>query len=217
VNLNGSSDSPISDGDLSLEVRWIIPGVLAPDMVEWFGPPSGGIETRRDYYLVSATGPDVGIKIRGGCQLDIKLYGGSPNPLTVLGQSQGRLGWWRKWSFPHLRADAEIEPAGWTSVKKVRRVRYFSLDGRPVLGKADATVRGGCAVELTDVIVERRSWWTLGFEATGPAEALTDELNAAVAVMFDHPLPRGVRLDAPLSRSYSEWLVSNSESHLAHH
>ena len=35
------SDRSISDGVLSLEVRWIIPGPLAPEMIEWFGPFPG--------------------------------------------------------------------------------------------------------------------------------------------------------------------------------
>ena len=208
-------DLLISDGDLSLEVRWIFPGVLAPEMIEWFGPPAGGIETRRDSYLVKRTGPEVGVKLRGESQLDVKVYGGSPGVLTVLGQAQGRLGWWRRWSFP-LRGVAEgTEPAGWAIVQKVRRIRVFSLEGRPILSKADAEVDRGCAVELTDVLVDRRRWWTLGFEATGPGGSLTDELNASVAVLFDHPLPAGVLLDIAHSTSYSEWLQANWPGRLA--
>jgi hypothetical protein len=199
----------ISDGELSLEVRWIIPGVLAPEMIEWFAPSAAGVETRRDSYLVNRTGPDVGVKVRDDSQLDVKVYGGSPSILTVPGLAQGRLGWWRKWSFP-LRAVAGAgEPAGWASVQKVRRIRFYSLDGRPILSKADATVTGGCAVELSEVLVDRRRWWTLGFEATGPGRALIDQLNASVAMMFDDPLPTGVTLDIAHSVSYSEWLAAS--------
>ncbi len=56
------------------------------------------------------------------------------------------------------------------------------------------------------MVVDRRRWWTLGFEATGPAEALPAELNASVALMFDQPLPGGLILEITHSRSYSEWL-----------
>ena len=199
----------ISDGGLSLEVRWILPGALVPEMIAWFGPSAGGIETRRDSYLVERTGPDVVVKLRGESQLDVKVHGGSPGVLTVRGQAHGRLGWWRKWSFP-LPAVAEgTEPAGWANVQKVRRIRVFSLDGRPIVSKADATVEGCCAVELTDVLVGRRRWWTLGFEATGPAGFLTEALNASVAALFDHRLPAGLVLDLAHSTSYSEWLHAN--------
>ena len=208
-------DLVISDGDLSLEVRWILPGVLTPEMIEWFGPSAGGIENRRDSYLVERTGPDVVVKLRGESQLDVKVHGGSPGVLTMRGQAHGRLGWWRKWSFP-LPAVAEgTEPAGWASVQKVRRIRVFSLDGRPIVSKADATVEGCCAVELTDVLVGRRRWWTLGFEATGPAGSLTEALNASVAALFDHPLPAGLILDLAHSTSYSEWLQANWHGRLA--
>ena len=181
-------DPPISDGNLSLEVRWILPGVPAPEMIEWFGPSAAGVETRRDSYLVNQASPDVGVKLRGDVQLDVKIYGGSPNIVTVPGRAQGRLGWWRKWSFPLRAFDRAREPARWAGVQKVRRIRFFSLAGRPILSKADAAVEGGCAVELTEVLVDRRRWWTLGFEATGPASALTGELDASLALMFDHRL-----------------------------
>ncbi len=131
-------DPPASDGDLSLEVRWILPGALAPEMIEWFGPVPGGIETRRDTYLVSRTGPHMGVKVRGESQLDVKVYEGGPEDLTVPGRAKGRVGWWRKWSFPLRARDGVNEPAGWASVQKDRRVRFFSLAGRPITSKADA-------------------------------------------------------------------------------
>jgi len=101
-----------------------------------------------------------------------------------------------------------MEPAGWAKVDKVRRIRYFSLDGRPVASQADALVAGGCAVELTDIVVDGSCWWTLGFEATGPARALPDAVNASVALTFDRSLPAGVALGSAQSLSYSEWLSS---------
>lgn len=199
----------ISDGDLSLEVRWIVPGVLPPEMIEWFGPSGAGVETRLDSYLVNRTGRDVSVKLRAESQLDVKVYGGSPSVLTRPGRAQGRLGWWRKWSFPLRAVAGAIGPTGWASVQKVRRIRFTSSDGRPIVSKADATVAGGCAVELSDVFVDRRPWWTLGFEATGPARALIDKVDASAALIFNDPLPAGVTLDIAHSMSYSEWLATN--------
>jgi hypothetical protein len=61
-------------------------------------------------------------------------------------------------------------------------------------------------VELTEVGVRGEAWWTLGFEATGPAEALRGELDAAAALVFDRALPGGVELGMDNSWSYAQWL-----------
>jgi len=95
----------IPGGVLSLEVRWIIPGVLAPEMLEWFGSAAAS-EILRDVYLLDRIGPDVAIKVRAGSQLDVKVSAGRPGVVTTPGGTHGRLGWWRTWSFP-LRAVPE--------------------------------------------------------------------------------------------------------------
>jgi hypothetical protein len=50
------------------------------------------------------------------------------------------------------------------------------------------------------------AWWTLGFEATGPAEALRGELDAAAALVFAQALPGEVELGMDDSKSYAQWL-----------
>jgi hypothetical protein len=61
-------------------------------------------------------------------------------------------------------------------------------------------------VELTEVDVRGEAWWTMGFEATGPAEALRSELGAAAALVFGQSLPGGVELGMDDSTSYARWL-----------
>jgi hypothetical protein len=51
-----------------------------------------------------------------------------------------------------------------------------------------------------------RHWWTLGFEATGPADLLRCELEATAALVFAQALPSGVEPGPGESRSYAEWL-----------
>jgi hypothetical protein len=46
----------------------------------------------------------------------------------------------------------------------------------------------------------------MGFEATGPAEALRSELGAAAALVFGQSLPDGVELGMDDSTSYARWL-----------
>ena len=61
-------------------------------------------------------------------------------------------------------------------------------------------------MELTEVRTAGQDWWTLGFEATGPAELLRSELQATAALVFAQALPGGVEPGPDESRSYAEWL-----------
>jgi len=63
-----------------------------------------------------------------------------------------------------------------------------------------------CEVELTEVRTRGQDWWTLGFEATGPAGLLRSELQATAALVFAHALPGSVEPRPDESRSYAEWL-----------
>jgi hypothetical protein len=47
-------------------------------------------------------------------------------------------------------------------------------------------------VELTEIRAHGQDWWTLGFEAAGPAHLLSSELQAAAALVFAQPLPGSV-------------------------
>ena len=63
-----------------------------------------------------------------------------------------------------------------------------------------------CEVELTEVRTRGQHWWTLGFEATGPAGLLRSTLEAAAALVFAQALPGGVEPGPDESRSYAQWL-----------
>ena len=63
-----------------------------------------------------------------------------------------------------------------------------------------------CEVELTEIHTSGQDWWTLGFEATGPADLLRGALEATAALVFAQALPGGVEPGPDESRSYAEWL-----------
>ena len=58
----------------------------------------------------------------------------------------------------------------------------------------------------------RQEWWTLGFEATGPADLLRSELQATAALVFAQALPGGVEPGPGDSRSYAQWLCQRPGS-----
>ena len=79
-------------------------------------------------------------------------------------------------------------PAGWVPVHK--RISRFSL----AAGQVRARVTGpgaepGCMVELTEVHRHRQAWWTLGFEASGPASLLRRELDVAATASAAVAMP----------------------------
>ncbi len=61
-------------------------------------------------------------------------------------------------------------------------------------------------MELTEVRTPGPVWWTLGFEAVGPASRRRRTLEATAALVFAQALPGGVEPGPDDSRSYAKWL-----------
>ncbi len=201
-------ESPVTEAVRSLEVRWIFPGQLATAVAGWFGQFPARTESREDIYLLDPRLPGLSVKIRGGEALELKAYRGSPGILEGAGRARGRMESWQKWSFPcrPLR-QGSAAPAGWRAVHKRRRISRFSLaSGRVVARALGLGGEPGCEVELTEVRARGEDWWTLGFEATGPAGLLRGQLEATAALVFAQALPGGVEPGTDDSRSFAEWL-----------
>jgi hypothetical protein len=201
-------ESPVTEAVRSLEVRWIFPGQLEAAVAGWFGRFPAATESREDTYLLDPQLPGLSVKVRGGGALEVKAYRGSPGILEVAGRARGRLQSWQKWSFPFspLRQDSG-DPAGWRPVRKKRRISRFSGASGPIVARPPGL--GGelrCEVELTEVRTRGQDWWTLGFEATGPADLLCSALEATAALVFAQDLPGGMEPGPDESRSYAEWL-----------
>jgi len=205
-------DSPVTEGIRSLEVRWIFPGRLETAVATWFARFPAELETREDTYLLSPGLRGLSVKLRAGAALEVKEYQGSPGLLDMAGCARGRMESWRKWSFPfgppsHFGRD----PAGWTVIRKTRRISRFSLDSGPIRVRGPgADEESGCAVELTEVRTRGEAWWTLGFESVGPAQLLRSQLEAAAALVFAETLPAEVEPGLNDSRSYAEWLLQRA-------
>ena len=141
--------NPVAEGVRSLEVRWIFPGQLETAVAGWFGRFPAETESREDTYLLDPQLPGLSVKVRGGGALEVKAYRGSPGILEVAGRARGRMESWQKWSFPFspLRQDGG-DAAGWTTVRKRRRISRFSLASGPIVARSPglgqrAAVRGG--------------------------------------------------------------------------
>jgi hypothetical protein len=205
---------PGLEGLRTLEVRWILPGPLDASVTGWFGRFPAETDSRADTYLVSPVLRGLSVKVRGGRALEVKIYHGSPGMLAVPGAAHGYLQSWRKWSFPIAPlGQGGDDPAGWTAMHKGRRISRFRLaDGRVVAGVPEPAGKPAgeahCAVELTEVSVLGETWWSLAFEAAGPAELLRAALEGTAALIFAQALPDGVDLSRGTCCSYTEWLTA---------
>jgi len=189
-------------------VRWILPGQLDAAIAGWFGRFPTGLDSREDAYLIHPVLRGLSVKIRAGRMLEVKQYHGSPGILDAAGRARGRIESWRKWSFPFgpLGPD-ESGPPDWAVMHKRRRMSRFRLDGRQLMADAAERATGPeCGAELTEIRSGGETWWSLGFEATGPAHLLRSTLEGTVAMMFAQALPGDVELDMSHCQSYAEWL-----------
>ena len=200
--------SPVTEGARSLEVRWIFLGQLETAVAGWFGRFPARTESREDTYLLDPQLPGLSVKVRGGSALEVKAYRGSPGILEMAGRARGRMQSWQKWSFPFIPlGQASADPARWRPVRKRRRISLFPLaSGKLEARGPEPGQQPRCEVELTEVRTSGQDWWTLGFEATGPADLLRSELQATAALVFAQALPGGTQPGRDESMSYAEWL-----------
>ena len=202
------SGSLLTEGVRSLEVRWIFPGQLETSVIGWFARFPTRTESREDTYLLDPQLRGLSVKVRGGAALEVKAYRGSPGILDVTGRARGYLVSWQKWSFPFSPLSQDgAAPVGWRPVLKGRSISHFSLTSGQIAARGPGLIPElRCEVELTEVRTLGEYWWTLGFEATGPADLLRSELETAAAAVFSHAMPGGMEPGPDESRSYAEWL-----------
>lgn len=198
------------------EVRWFYRGDVPSRFREWF-LDDGLASTeslRTDQYLLGSGTEGLGIKFRNG-RIEIKQRFGQPESMVLTDGASGIVECWRKWGFPvssanKNRALLETQDA-WMSIQKTRMVHDYRLDFSDALApvipsdKADRM----CSVELTDVCIENESWWTLAFEALGPADNLRHTLTC-VARHVLRPLD-WADLELANSQSYPRWLQRFTE------
>ena len=201
-------DSLVSEGVRSLEVRWIFPGQPTAAVARWFGRFPAGTESREDTYLLDPPLPGLSVKVRGGGALEVKVFRGSPGMLEVAGRARGQMESWHKWSFPLSPVSQHCAGlVGWRPVRKRRRIsRFSSAGGQMVALAVGLGDERRCEVELTEVHTGAQDWWTLGFEATGPADLLRSELQATATLVFALALPGGAQPGPDESSSYAQWL-----------
>ena len=192
------------------EVRWFLEGTPPGTLVDWFADLGAQPRERADRYLCLLETDALGVKLRGGADsLELKLRKQDHGEREFLDGVAGRVEEWQKWSFGVTGNGPSAQGLGlsfdvWLEVTKVRRLATY---GPPGWKPAPAEQRrgDGCGIELTDLRVRGRDWFTLGFEAFGSEDAILESLGLAAGAFFGEvELPHG--LGAEASCGYPGWL-----------
>ena len=200
--------------ETTLEVRWFAPGHPPDALIRRFdhlGAP--GPESRTDTYLWLPGTDALGVKLRdGGQAFELKLRQHEFGETKLAADAAGNLERWQKWSFPiadmACRAAALGLPGeSLIDVEKNRLLLTYRLARDGSLSAVEERAGDGCSAELTRLVLRRREWWSLGFEAFGSQDRLADALTAAVDAFFAGADLDGA-LDGARSCAYPAWLHS---------
>lgn len=199
-----------ADGSVlaSLEARWILPGKVSPAIEAWLGPFVEPHEHREDRYLLQGS-ETLGVKVKNRQLLDVKVFQGCTGRLLGAGMPSGDLERWQRWSFPIESGDPSMpRDAGWLPVDKLRRRRWFSwVDGRMI--ETATPDEADAAMELTDIEIGPRRWWTVAFESRRDDAEMPALLQRAARLVFGSatPPPEAAALFAAPTTSYPRLLL----------
>ncbi|MDM9630278.1 hypothetical protein [Robiginitalea aurantiaca] len=154
----------------TLEIRWFFeedrPGLKA--IFQGLQPEQYAVESRTDTYLLLPGREDLGIKLRQG-RLEIKFRSKGSETGAISG-IHGNIECWEKLGFelgqermfPHLPEHSE---ASWISVAKKRWVTMAGVTDGEIHYEPPGSPRAeSVQVEYTQLGLEGRQWFTLGFE-----------------------------------------------------
>jgi hypothetical protein len=182
----------------SAEMRWFMPGNVPVAAQNWFNGISPKVieqAVRTDYYLNIPGGDHMSIKIREG-NLEFKQRSGDKVLSWKKENISGLIDFWQKWRFPVKDHDTmvsgiDIHRECWTEVIKQRSLILFQAGAE---GQIKPAQRGflpenGCGLELTRIEMPDRQekWWSLGLEAFGIEEGMSDMLVVVAELVFSLP------------------------------
>jgi hypothetical protein len=99
----------------SAEVRWFYHQQIPMEAKSWFcgSRLCKEEEARTDHYLILTGSNEVGVKVRGGQQFEIKARTQPPELFTLAtGASAGRQDAWVKWSLADCEAASKLTALG---------------------------------------------------------------------------------------------------------
>ncbi|MBL7128953.1 MAG: hypothetical protein ISS16_08210 [Ignavibacteria bacterium] len=197
----------------TLEVRWFYKDSESDDnylkvfknVLQFEEQPA-----RVDHYYYFTSEGSMGIKIREG-RLEIKNCFRDYSIVLFNRQVEGKVEFWHKWSFEINQTDSNYQKVldsnnSWITVKKERTLCKYKItkdEQVSVLSNAEYS-ENICNVELTNILIRDKKWWSLGFESYGDEGSLFENLILVVReVLSDNRL---LSFQADNSFGYPQWI-----------
>lgn len=182
------------------ELRWFRPGIIPEALTNWFthacpGEVIGWQNQRDDWYLLpSADCDQLNLKLREG-RIEVKWRKAVLDSVRFEALGEGQIERWCKWLCQDEEAEIH-QPQGedkgtWVKVTKTRSQRKITL-AHP------------CEIELTQLQVQGKDWWSVALEVPGEDNTLAETLTTvAQQVSQTYPQPY---LQADHAYAYPHWL-----------
>jgi hypothetical protein len=200
---------------VSHELRWFYPGNLPENIQLWFQhhcllDSLKSPETREDVYLYSPGCDYLGIKLRQG-RLEVKWRQAELGVMDLGELVTGKAEKWGKWLCEDSKGES-FQPAmvlgnpSWVTVQKVRYSQLFQVLGDFSVQAVATNERldNGCSVEITNLTVREKAWWSLAFEAFGEDSQMQENLQATASSVFQ--TYQSSQLAIANSYAYPHWL-----------
>jgi hypothetical protein len=202
------------DNFKTIEVRWFYPGALPAEFLAWFKPLATA-DSRTDVYLQSSS-PDMGLKLRQG-NLEVKYRQAKLGTIEVEKFGTAQVEQWSKWicidDSASLTPEQIANQPGWIKVAKVRHQRLYQGEFGDEIQLKPISIpqAGAAAIEVTQLQLDDRIWWTIACEYLGDNIDLERQFSPLVKSLLSAcPLP----LSTPaISCGYPEWLNRNNRDH----
>lgn len=185
----------------SLEIRWFYAGKLPAAISAWFEQDELGgqfqpPEEREDVYLYTPKCKYLGIKLRQG-RLEVKWRQAELGTVCLGQQVEGKLEKWGKWlcedpTAASFKPEVVMGQSSWVNAKKVRSQRLYER----------------CSMELTQLRLEDKEWWSLAFETVGAEASQLEQLQNVARSVFE--ADSYFQLQARDSYGYPHWLDLSS-------
>lgn len=193
----------------TIELRWFYPGMIPADIEKWF-PQNCLPEKREDWYLYAPGCDYLGIKLRQE-RLEIKWRKAELGVLRFGELVEGNAEKWGKWMCSDSTGES-FQPAMvlgnsvWVNVQKVRRLQHYQiLPNASVQAVSDnGSVDNGCSVEITQLLIQQQTGWSVALEAFGESTHLLKNLELTASCVFNNY--RELKLVAANSYAYPHWL-----------
>ncbi|MBD2497609.1 hypothetical protein [Nostoc sp. FACHB-280] len=193
----------------TIELRWFYPGTIPTKIEEWF-PQNCSPEKRADWYLYAPKSDYLGIKLRQE-RLEVKWRKAELGVLNFGELIEGKAEKWGKWMCSDSTGES-FQPATvfgnstWVNVQKVRRLQYYQIlsDSSVQAVSSNESIDNGCGVEITQLLIQEQSWWSLALEAFGEDSYLLENLHLIASRVFNNY--KGTQLIAVNSYAYPHWI-----------